>query len=49
MKLAVNLINFGPGATPDSLEGWVHMAQRLGYHGLLTSDHRIRCWVGLQQ
>lgn len=39
MKLAVNLINFGPGATPDSLEGWVEMTQRLGYHGLLTSDH----------
>lgn len=39
MKLAVNLINFGPGATPESLEGWVEMSQRLGYHGLLTSDH----------
>lgn len=39
MKLGVNLINFGPGATPESLEGWVHMAQQLGYHGLLTSDH----------
>jgi probable F420-dependent oxidoreductase len=39
MKLGVNLINFGPGASPDSLEGWVDMAQGLGYHGLLTSDH----------
>jgi probable F420-dependent oxidoreductase len=39
MKLGVNLINFGPGANPESLEGWVDMAQRLGYHGLLTSDH----------
>jgi len=39
MKLGVNLINFGPGATPESLEGWVEMTQRLGYHGLLTSDH----------
>lgn len=39
MKLGVNLINFGPGATPESLEGWVEMTQRLGYHGLFTSDH----------
>jgi len=39
MKLAVNLINFGPDATPESLRGWVEMTQRLGYHGLLTSDH----------
>ena len=39
MKLGVNLINFGPGATPDSLTGWVEMTQRLGYHGLFTSDH----------
>lgn len=39
MKLGVNLINFGPGATPDTLTGWVEMAQRLGYDGLFTSDH----------
>jgi len=39
MKIAVNLINFGPGATPESLEGWVELTQRLGYHGLMTSDH----------
>lgn len=39
MKLAVNLINFGPDANPDALEGWVEMAERLEYHGILTSDH----------
>lgn len=39
MKLAVNLVNFGPDANPDALEGWVDMAERLGYHGILTSDH----------
>ena len=39
MKIGVNLINFGPGVTPDSLNGWVAMTQDLGYHGLFTSDH----------
>lgn len=39
MKLGVNLINFGPGATPASLRGWVDVAQSYGFHGLLTSDH----------
>ena len=29
MKLGVNLINFGPGASPDSLEGWVDMMYAL--------------------
>ncbi len=39
MKVGVNLINFGPSATPESLRGWVEMTERLGYHSLLTSDH----------
>jgi probable F420-dependent oxidoreductase len=39
MKLGVNLMNFGPGANPRSLEGWVAVAEGLGFHALMTSDH----------
>ena len=39
MKLGVNLINFGPGADPDRLEGWVKLTEGLGFHALMTSDH----------
>ena len=39
MRVGINLINFGPSATPEALAGWAEMAERLGYHSLLTSDH----------
>lgn len=39
MKIGVNLINFGPGATPDTLTRWVRLTEALGYHLLMTSDH----------
>ena len=39
MKLGVNLINFGPAARPEVLEGWVNVAEGLGFHALMTSDH----------
>ncbi|MCZ6874380.1 MAG: LLM class F420-dependent oxidoreductase [bacterium] len=39
MKVGVNLINFGPGASPQSLARWVQLAETLGYHLLMTSDH----------
>lgn len=39
MKLGINLINFGPAATPDVLAGWAELAESLGFHSLLTSDH----------
>lgn len=39
MKLGINLINFGPSATPQVLAGWAELAEGLGYHSLLTSDH----------
>ncbi|MCP3988164.1 MAG: TIGR03619 family F420-dependent LLM class oxidoreductase [Actinomycetia bacterium] len=39
MKLGINLINFGPAASPDLLAGWAELAESLGYHSLLTSDH----------
>lgn len=39
MKVGVNLINFGPGASPESLVRWVQLAEALGYHLIMTSDH----------
>ncbi len=39
MKVGINLVNFGPAANPPVLRGWAEMAERLGYHSLLTSDH----------
>ena len=39
MKFGVNLINFGPGARPESLTQWAMLTETLGYHFLMTSDH----------
>jgi len=39
VKFGVNLINFGPGACPDSLTQWALLTETLGYHFLMTSDH----------
>jgi probable F420-dependent oxidoreductase len=39
VKIGVNLINFGPGATPETLIGWARLVEELGYHLLMTSDH----------
>jgi len=39
VRIGLNLINFGPGATPDTLLGWARLAEELGYHLLMTSDH----------
>ena len=39
MKVGVNLINFGPGANPQSLKRWVQLSENLGYHLMMTSDH----------
>jgi probable F420-dependent oxidoreductase len=39
MKFGVNLINFGPSASPDSLARWAMLTETLGYHFLMTSDH----------
>jgi len=39
MKVGINLINFGPGAEPRALAGWVKVVEGLGYHLLMTSDH----------
>jgi alkanesulfonate monooxygenase SsuD/methylene tetrahydromethanopterin reductase-like flavin-dependent oxidoreductase (luciferase family) len=39
MKFGVNLINFGPGVTPESLARTTALAEALGYHFVMTSDH----------
>ena len=39
MKIGVNLINFGPGVTHQSLKIWAQVSESLGYHLLMTSDH----------
>ena len=39
MKVGVNLITYGPGATPDSLARWAGLAEALGYHFVMVSDH----------
>ena len=39
MKIGVNLINFGPGATPEAFLSWARLVEELGYHLLMTSDH----------
>jgi probable F420-dependent oxidoreductase len=39
MKLGLNLLNFGPGATPHHIKGWARFAEDHGFHALLISDH----------
>jgi probable F420-dependent oxidoreductase len=39
MRIGVNLLNFGPGVTPESLAGWTQLAETLGYHFVMISDH----------
>jgi probable F420-dependent oxidoreductase len=39
MKVGINLINFGPGVTPESLARSVELAETLGYHLVMISDH----------
>ena len=39
MKIGVNLLNFGPGAEPASLARWTRLAESLGYHLAMISDH----------
>ena len=39
MKIGINVLNFGPGASPDTLAGWAELAEELGYHFVMISDH----------
>ena len=35
----MNLLNFGPGVSPEALAGWTQLAETLGYHFVMISDH----------
>lgn len=39
MKLGVNLVNFGPGARPETFLRWARGAEEIGYHFVAISDH----------
>jgi probable F420-dependent oxidoreductase len=39
MKFGINILNFGPGANPESLERWARFAEDTGYHFVMISDH----------
>jgi probable F420-dependent oxidoreductase len=39
MKIGVNLLNFGPGVSPEALARWATLSEALGYHFLMISDH----------
>jgi probable F420-dependent oxidoreductase len=39
MKFGLNILNFGPGATPESLLRWARFAEERGYHLVMISDH----------
>lgn len=41
VKIGLNLINFGPAADPGRLRGWAELAEGVGFHSLLTSDHVV--------
>ena len=39
MKVGINLLNFGPGVSPESIGRWGQVVEGLGYHGIFISDH----------
>jgi len=39
MKIGVNLITFGPGASEDALARWAGFAETVGYHFMMLGDH----------
>ena len=39
VKIGVNLVNFGPGASPETLGHTARLAEQLGYHLVMISDH----------
>jgi len=39
MRLGVNILNFGPGATAENLGRWARLAEALGLHFVMISDH----------
>lgn len=41
MKFGVNILNFGPGTSPETLLGWARFAEELGFHLVMISDHVV--------
>ena len=39
MKIGLNLITFGPGASEDALARWAGLAETVGYHFMMLGDH----------
>jgi probable F420-dependent oxidoreductase len=39
LKAGVNLLNFGPAVTPDSLARWTAFVESLGFHLAMVGDH----------
>ncbi|QFG20740.1 TIGR03619 family F420-dependent LLM class oxidoreductase [Actinomadura sp. WMMB 499] len=39
MKFGVNILNFGPHATPEALAGWARFAEEAGFDFAMISDH----------
>lgn len=39
MKFGVNILNFGPGTSPETLVGWAQFAEDVGFHLIMISDH----------
>jgi len=39
MQVGVNILNFGPGVSPEALGKWARIAEDLGYHSIMISDH----------
>lgn len=39
MKFGVNLVNLGPGATPEALAHWGRVVEAVGYHQGMVADH----------
>ena len=39
MQVGVNILNFGPGSSPDALLRWAQVSEAFGYHSVMISDH----------
>jgi probable F420-dependent oxidoreductase len=39
LRVGVNILNFGPGANPETLLRWAQISEALGYHSVMISDH----------
>lgn len=39
MRFGINLLNFGPGVSAESIGRWGQVVEALGYHGIFISDH----------